>query len=145
MPRTRPPWPALNAAAERFGALHGVFHAAGAVDDAPIAAKELADAHKVLSPKIDGARILAELVPDGSVDVFGVFSSTSVLLEPPGQSDYVAANRVLESIAAARSDGLSIAWGMWADIGMAKRLADAAAKRRRRSARPSPCSARAPT
>lgn len=117
---------ALAAARERFGALHGVFHAAGAVNDAPIAAKDLADARAVLAPKVEGARILNELVPDGSVDVFAVFSSSSVLLEPPGQSDYVAANRLLESIAAARSDGFSVAWGMWADIGMAKRLADAA-------------------
>lgn len=118
---------ALDVVRERFGALHGVFHAAGAVNDAPIAAKDLADAHAVLAPKVDGARILNDLVPDGSVDVFAVFSSSSVLLEPPGQSDYVAANRTLESIAASRSDGFSVAWGMWADVGMAKRLADAAA------------------
>lgn len=117
----------LELARERFGALNGVFHAAGAIDDAPIAAKDLADAHNVLSPKVDGARVLNELIPDGAVDVFAVFSSTSVLLEAPGQSDYIAANRALDSIAAARSDGLSIAWGMWADIGMAKRVVDAAA------------------
>ncbi|MCR6645567.1 MAG: beta-ketoacyl reductase [Terricaulis sp.] len=74
----------------------GVFHAAGAIDDAPIAAKDLADAHNVLSPKVDGARVLNELIPDGAVDVFAVFSSTSVLLEAPGQSDYIAANRALD-------------------------------------------------
>ncbi|MDP3492468.1 MAG: SDR family NAD(P)-dependent oxidoreductase, partial [Hyphomonadaceae bacterium] len=117
----------LAAVRERFGALNGVFHGAGAIDDAPIAAKALAHAHKVLAPKIEGAHILNDLIPDGSVDVFAVFSSTSVLLEPPGQSDYVAANRVLDSIAGARGDGLSIAWGMWADVGMAKRVVDAAA------------------
>jgi acyl transferase domain-containing protein/thioesterase domain-containing protein len=118
---------ALAAVRERFGVLNGVFHGAGAIDDAPIAAKALADAHKVLAPKIEGARILNDLIPDGSVDVFAVFSSTSVLLEAPGQSDYVAANRVLDAIAGARGDGLSIAWGMWADVGMAKRVVDAAA------------------
>ena len=117
----------LTAVRERFGALNGVFHGAGAIDDAPIAAKTLAEAHNVLAPKVEGARILNDLIPDGSVDVFAVFSSTSVLLEPPGQSDYVAANRVLDAIAGARSDGLSIAWGMWADVGMAKRVVDAAA------------------
>jgi hypothetical protein len=63
----------------------------------------LTDAHKVLAPKIEGARILNNIISDGSVDVFAVFSSTSVLLEPPGQSDYIAANRVLDAIAGARS------------------------------------------
>lgn len=117
----------LEAARERFGALHGIFHGAGAIDDAPIAAKDLASTQKVLAPKIEGALVLNKLIPDGALDVFAVFSSTSVLLEPPGQSDYIAANRVLDSIAAARADGLSIAWGMWADVGMAKRVVDAAA------------------
>ena len=48
-------------------------------------------------------------------------SSSSVVIGGAGQTDYVAANAVLEAMAAARRDGLSIAWGVWRDTGMAAR------------------------
>ncbi len=114
-------------ARDRFGAVNGVFHAAGMIDDAPMAMKSLDEARRVLSAKAEGARVLDRLVPDGSLDVFAVFSSTSVLITPPGQSDYVAGNAIAEAVAASRKDGMVITWGVWADIGMAKRAADAGA------------------
>ena len=117
---------ALEAVRARFGTIHGIFHAAGCIDDAPIAAKTLAAAHQVMAPKIDGVRILDELLPEGVLDVFAVFSSTSALVGPPGQADYVGANAVLDAVAGGRRDGLSIAWGVWADIGMAARIAESA-------------------
>jgi acyl transferase domain-containing protein/thioesterase domain-containing protein/acyl carrier protein len=112
---------ALETVRQRYGELNGVFHAAGVLDDALTAVKTLADAHRVMRPKIDGANNLDSLIPEGTLDVFAVFSSTSVLINPPGQIDYVAANAVVDAFAARRSDGLSIAWGVWADIGMAAR------------------------
>jgi len=105
----------------RWGAIHGVFHAAGTLQDAPIAAKTPEAVQKVLAPKAAGAQVLHELLPPGQLDVFAVFSSTSVYLGPPGQVDYVAANAFLDAIAAARPDGLAIHWGIWADRGMAAR------------------------
>ena len=108
---------------EQYGAIHGAFHAAGILEDGLLATKTLDDAHRVLAPKIVGARILDKLFPRGSLDIFAVFSSTSAIVGPPGQSDYAAANAALEAIAAARSDGLSIGFGVWADVGMATRLA----------------------
>lgn len=112
---------ALDAVRARWGAVHGVFHAAGAIDDAPIAVKSLAQARQVLAPKVEGGRHLAELLPPGTLDLFAVFSSSSVVLAPAGQSDYVAANAYLEALAASRPDGLAIAWGTWRDLGMAER------------------------
>ncbi|MGE6708817.1 type I polyketide synthase [Hyphomonas sp. NPDC076881] len=117
----------LAQARERFGAVNGVFHAAGMIDDAPMAMKSLDEARRVLSAKAEGARVLDRLLPDGTLDVFAVFSSTSVLITPPGQSDYVAGNAIAEAVAASRKDGMVITWGVWADIGMAKRAADAGA------------------
>lgn len=117
----------LTQARERFGAVNGIFHAAGMIDDAPMAIKSLDEARRVLSAKAEGAQVLNRLVPDGSLDVFAVFSSTSVLITPPGQSDYVAGNAIAEAVAASRKDGMVITWGVWADIGMAKRAADAGA------------------
>lgn len=117
----------LTQAREQFGALNGVFHAAGMIDDAPLAMKPLDDARRVLSAKAEGAGVLDRLLPDGTLDVFAVFSSTSVLITPPGQSDYLAGNAIAEAVAASRRDGMVITWGLWADIGMAKRAADASA------------------
>jgi acyl transferase domain-containing protein/thioesterase domain-containing protein/acyl carrier protein len=106
---------------ERFGGLHGVFHAAGTLDDAPIAAKTADSIQRVLGAKAVGAQVLHELLPVGELDVFAVFSSTSVYLGPPGQVDYVAANAFLDAVAGARPDGLAIHWGIWGDKGMAAR------------------------
>jgi acyl transferase domain-containing protein/thioesterase domain-containing protein len=106
---------------QRWSAINGVFHAAGTLQDAPIAAKTAQAMRAVLSPKAAGAQVLHELLPPGELDVFAMFSSTSVHIGPPGQVDYVAANAFLDAIAAARPDGLAIHWGIWADTGMAAR------------------------
>jgi acyl transferase domain-containing protein/thioesterase domain-containing protein len=106
---------------QRWGGIQGVFHAAGTLQDAPIAAKTPEALRHVLAPKAVGAQVLHELLPPGTLDVFAVFSSTSVWLGPPGQVDYVAANAFLDAIAAARPDGLAIHWGIWGDKGMAAR------------------------
>lgn len=113
---------AIRETRAHFGGLNGVFHAAGALDDGLAATKSLEAAHALMAPKQAGAFILDALLPAGALDVFGVFSSTSAVYGPPGQIDYAAANAVVESLAAARPDGVAIAWGVWADVGMAARL-----------------------
>ncbi|MDP3759618.1 MAG: SDR family NAD(P)-dependent oxidoreductase [Ramlibacter sp.] len=105
----------------QLGTIDGVFHAAGALDDAPIAAKDAAGIQRVLGPKACGAQVLHELLPPGDLDVFAVFSSTSVYLGAAGQVDYVAANAFLDALAASRADGLVVHWGIWGDKGMAVR------------------------
>ncbi|MDF2368247.1 type I polyketide synthase [Sneathiella sp.] len=112
---------AIEKVRAEFGGIEGVFHGAGIMDDAPMLGKSLEDTHKVLAPKVDGGENLSALLPEGELDFFAVFSSTSVVTAPPGQVDYVAANSYLESLAASRSDGLAISWGVWRDIGMAAR------------------------
>jgi acyl transferase domain-containing protein/thioesterase domain-containing protein len=105
----------------RFGGIDGVFHTAGVLDDGVIASKSADSIQRVLRPKACGAQVLHELLPPGDLDIFGVFSSTSVHLGGAGQVDYVAANAFLDALAASRSDGLSIHWGIWGDRGMAAR------------------------
>jgi acyl transferase domain-containing protein/thioesterase domain-containing protein len=105
----------------QFGTINGVFHAAGALDDGLIAAKSPGSIEQVLDPKAGGAQVLHELLPPGDLDVFAVFSSTSVYLGAAGQVDYVAANAFLDALAASRADGLVIHWGIWGDTGMAAR------------------------
>ena len=104
-----------------FGTINGVFHAAGTLEDGPIATKSTDSIQRVLNPKALGAQVLHELLPPGDLDFFALFSSTSVYLGAPGQVDYVAANAFLDSLAASRPDGLNIHWGVWGDKGMAVR------------------------
>ena len=113
---------AFAAVRGRFGAIHGVIHAAGQLHDAPLSAKSLAEARADMAAKVGGAQVMHGLLPEGAVDFFAVISSSSVVVGGAGQTDYVAANAVLEAIAASRRDGLSIAWGVWRDTGMAARM-----------------------
>jgi thioesterase domain-containing protein/acyl carrier protein len=113
----------VSACRTRYGTIHGVFHTAGALADGPIAAKTTESIAQVLGAKACGAQVLHELLPPGDLDLFAVFSSTSVYLGPAGQVDYVAANAYLDALAASRSDGLSIHWGIWGDKGLAARAA----------------------
>ncbi len=120
---------AFDAARARFGKIHGVIHAAGTIDDAPLAAKSVSSVENVFAPKVHGTRVLDSLLPDGAVERIVVFSSTSTLTAPAGQVDYVAANEYLNAWAMARSGktrGTAIDWGIWAEVGMA---ADAMASR----------------
>ncbi len=110
---------AVGSARDRFGTIHGVFHAAGVMDDGALLAKTPESIRRVLAPKLYGGQVLDALFPRGSLDVFALFSSTSALLGPAGQVDYVAANAFLDALATARPDGLAIDWGIWSDIGMA--------------------------
>jgi hypothetical protein len=104
-----------------FGTINGVFHAAGVLADGLIASRTPGEVAQVLDPKACGAQVLHELLPPGDLDVFAVFSSTSVFLGGAGQVDYVAANAFLDALAASRADGLAIHWGIWGDKGMAAR------------------------
>ena len=102
------------------GGLHGIVHAAGVIDDRPLLEKEQVDIERVLAAKVYGTLVLDELTRDQPLDFFVIFSSTSAITGPAGQLDYVAANAFVESFAQANPDRItSIAWGAWADVGMA--------------------------
>jgi acyl transferase domain-containing protein/thioesterase domain-containing protein/acyl carrier protein len=115
---------AIAAVKQRFGTLHGVIHAAGTIADTIIPLKTKDSAESVLSPKVRGTLVLHEALGGTPLDFFAVFSSTSAVLGPPGQVDYVAANAFLDAFVQHRAAvtsqrALSIAWGLWKDVGMA--------------------------
>ena len=107
----------------RHGGLTGLIHAAGVLDDAPLLAKGDAAIDAVLAPKVQGLRVLDQLLPDGTLDLMVLFSSTSTATRAAGQVDYVAANAWLNAFAQARRGGktrvVAVDWGVWADVGMA--------------------------
>jgi acyl transferase domain-containing protein/thioesterase domain-containing protein/acyl carrier protein len=107
----------------RRNAITGVIHAAGVLDDAPLLAKTDEAIEAVLAPKVQGLRVLDQLLPDGAVEWMVLFSSTSTATRSAGQVDYVAANAWLNAFAAARNGAktrvVAVNWGIWADVGMA--------------------------
>ena len=114
---------------ERFGALHGVIHAAGIAGGGVVQLRKRAAAAAVLAPKVQGTLALAAAVaPLPPLDLFVVFSSLAALFGGAGQSDYAAANAVLDAFAeserAAGRRVLAIDWDAWREVGMAARAVD---------------------
>lgn len=109
----------------RFGSLDVVLHAAGVIRDSLIAAKTDDDAWDVLAPKLLGTRALIEALADNPAKLTVLFSSTSSVIAPAGQADYVAANEYLNAVARSAPQALgrvvAVNWGVWADAGMAAR------------------------
>ncbi len=120
---------AVRSTVDRFGALHGVFHSAGRVDDGPLASKQTEDLQRVLAPKVQGTLVLDAVTRDLDLDITILFSSTSSFLGLPGQIDYAAANSFLDAfaqsrVAASGSRVVAINWGVWKGVGMAARAVD---------------------
>jgi NAD(P)-dependent dehydrogenase (short-subunit alcohol dehydrogenase family) len=102
--------------------IRAVVHAAGAAQD-PAERTDLGDYAAVVSAKADGALLLDELFDDDPLDAFVLFSSIAAVWGSAGQGAYAAANAVLDAVAHRRRArgraATSIAWGPWADGGMA--------------------------
>ncbi|MDR6320141.1 acyl transferase domain-containing protein/acyl-CoA synthetase (AMP-forming)/AMP-acid ligase II/thioesterase domain-containing protein [Actinoplanes couchii] len=87
-----------------------VIHAAGVLDDGPIATLTRERADAVLRSKVDGAWHLDELLP-GDLAAFILCSSASSLRGNGGQAAYAAGNAYLNDLARRRRGALSLAWG----------------------------------
>ncbi|MEK8173567.1 KR domain-containing protein [Streptomyces sp. M19] len=76
-----------------------------------------------LRAKVAGATHLDELTRDLDLDAFVLFSSGASAWGSGGQAAYAAGNAYLDSLAAHRRahgrPGTAIAWGNWAEAGMA--------------------------
>ncbi|MFJ6296247.1 SDR family NAD(P)-dependent oxidoreductase [Streptomyces griseoviridis] len=103
--------------------LTGVVHAAGVLDDGVLDGLTLDRFDAVLRPKTLGTAHLDALTRDHDLTMFVLFSSIVGVLGNAGQANYAAANAYLDAVAEQRrAAGLpvtSVAWGPWADAGMA--------------------------
>lgn len=110
--------------------LRGIVHAAGVLSDATLLQQSPDSIHTVFAPKVSGASHLVEAARGHELDFLALFSSVSALLGIPGQSNYAAANAVLDAYAhTLQSEGIpaiSIGWGRWGEIGLATQAESAA-------------------
>ncbi|MFJ2113976.1 type I polyketide synthase, partial [Streptomyces sp. NPDC087850] len=119
--------PALDALIEGLRAdgdeIRAVLHAAGVSRMISLADTASADLPGLLAAKTAGTDNLDAAFGDAPLDAFVLFSSCAAVWGGAGQGAYSAANAYLDGVAGRRrARGLtatSVAWGGWADGGMA--------------------------
>ena len=120
-----------RAALERFGAVHGVIHAAGQPPGGLIQLKTRETAAAVLAPKVQGTRVLDEVFGGRGLDFLLLCSSLTALTGAVGLVDHAAANAFLDAYAhesAARGGTrvLAVDWDSWLEVGQAAQAGVAA-------------------
>jgi NAD(P)-dependent dehydrogenase (short-subunit alcohol dehydrogenase family) len=111
---------------EEIYGVHGrvdvAIHAAGLIEDKLLVHKTEESFERVFDTKVSGALTLVErLRPDTRLVIF--FSSAAGIYGNAGQTDYAAANDVLDRLALHLAESgpmraISVAWGPWDSAGM---------------------------
>jgi hypothetical protein len=106
----------------------GIIHGAGLEDSKLVASKDYSVFDKVIRVKIDGWQSLLAAVEasNGKLRFASCFTSVSGRFGNNGQTDYSAANSVLDAemarlTASGSCRAVAIAWTGWRDVGMATR------------------------
>ncbi len=118
---------ALAALVDRLEAdgdpVRAVVHAAGAEQLTPLSEVTVEEFEHVLSAKVLGAANLDAVFDEDTLDAFVLFSSISGIWGSGLQAAYAAANAYLDALAQQRRrrglTATAVAWGPWADGGMA--------------------------
>jgi acyl transferase domain-containing protein/NAD(P)H-dependent flavin oxidoreductase YrpB (nitropropane dioxygenase family)/NAD(P)-dependent dehydrogenase (short-subunit alcohol dehydrogenase family) len=104
----------------RHGAITGVVHGAGVIEDSLVAKKTSESWSRVVETKVLGLLNLESLIPVPSLRFFAVFSSVAGRYGNSGQADYATANELMNRLCcqmAARHEGrvrvLALCWGPW--------------------------------
>jgi NAD(P)-dependent dehydrogenase (short-subunit alcohol dehydrogenase family) len=104
----------------KWGRIDGVIHGAGIIDDKSIHEKSLQSFEAVYATKVAPALAMARKLRPDTLKFVVFFSSVAARFGNAGQSDYSAANEVLNKLAARLSRAwskvhiVSINWGPWA-------------------------------
>lgn len=107
---------------QKYGRIDGVVHGAGLLEDKLFHSKTSASFERVFDTKVTPLRVLAEKLRAETQFVI-LFSSIASVYGNRGQTDYAAANSVMDRYAWAlkqKIDGkvLAINWGPWKGAGM---------------------------
>jgi acyl transferase domain-containing protein/NAD(P)H-dependent flavin oxidoreductase YrpB (nitropropane dioxygenase family) len=113
----------------RHGEIVGLIHGAGLIKDKLIRHKSVESFDRVLETKLDGALNLIRLLRPDALKFTALFSSIAGRFGNVGQSDYAAANEMLNKLAHwldRRWPGrvVSLIWGPWSGVGMVSQLED---------------------
>ena len=106
---------AIDKCRECWGALDGVIHAAGVPGNGRLAVlQDDQETRSVLAPKVDGLRVLVQLLGDAQLDFVALMSSISSVVGSPGACGYAAANAVFDSFVerAQRGRSLGSTWSL---------------------------------
>ncbi len=111
----------LRRTIDRFGALHGVIHAAADLDPRgmrPLLALTRDDCERLFAPKISGTRVLEKLLSGRELDFVLLTSSLSTVLGGLAYGAYAAANWFLKASCARirRESGqpwIAVDWDGW--------------------------------
>ncbi len=112
---------AFEAAEERFGAVHGVIHAAGLIlGDAfrPISETDADICRRQFQPKIAGLQVLDQLIEGRNLDFCLLVSSLSSILGGLRYAAYASANAFMDAFAHGRNrtsrfPWLTVNWDAW--------------------------------
>ena len=111
---------------QHMAPLRGIFHSAGVLREALIRNQTASHFETSMASKVRGAWELDTQTKGLPLDHFVCFSSMASMVGSAGQLNYCAANAFLDGLAALRSSeglpALSVAWGPWAETGMAAAL-----------------------
>jgi len=118
----------VEEATRRFGAIHGVIHAAGIAGAGIIELKTRKQAQAVMAAKVGGTRVLQRLFEGRELDFVLFCSSISSVCVGVGQVDYFAANAYMDFVAQSwrrgtRTRVVSANWDAWQEVGMAANTA----------------------
>ncbi len=118
---------AIGEVRRRFGALHGVVHAAGVPGGGLIQRKTAEESERELAPRVHGALNLEDLLRGEPLDFLALAGSLGALFGEPGQVDLCAAGAFLDAFAQSRSRRpgtfvVAIDWDTWREVGMAADL-----------------------
>jgi NAD(P)-dependent dehydrogenase (short-subunit alcohol dehydrogenase family) len=109
---------------EQHGRIDGVVHAAGALGDSLLVGKSLESFDRIFDTKVRSALTLARSLRPESLRFLAFFSTVAARFGNAGQTDYAAANEVLNKLAwkldrewDARV--FAVGWGPWDEVGMA--------------------------
>lgn len=99
--------------------IHGVIHGAGVIEDKRITDKQPDSWDRVVLPKVVGALSLARALDAARPVFFAMFASVAGRFGNSGQTDYAAANEVMNRMAAGLHNAwpdtrvVAVNWGPW--------------------------------
>ncbi|MBS0561743.1 MAG: SDR family NAD(P)-dependent oxidoreductase [Proteobacteria bacterium] len=112
----------LHAVYARYGRIDAVLFGAGLIEDTLLVNKEMESLSRVFDTKVDGAFVLATRLRPETLKFVAFFTSVAGRYGNRGQTDYGAANEVLNRYAwllqAKWGDGVKVTainWGPWAN------------------------------